>query len=397
LFAATLYQGRHGGNHKLWNMDQLRDTYSICTILDFSKAFDKVPHKKLLRKLDNYGIRGNIWNWISAFLNNRQQRVVLDGDVSSQMPVVSGVPQGSVLGPLLFLVIINDLPASVSSKTRLFADDCILYRTIENHQDCVTLQMDLNNLALWGSTWGMQYHPQKCNSLNVTRPHTPHAFNYALKGHVLESVNTAKYLGITLSSNMSWDTHINNITAKTNKILSVLRRNLQIKQEVTKSLAYNNPCMVRSNLEYCSSIWAPHTKQHIDKIKSVQRRAARYVTKRYHNTSSVTSMLNHLNWNTLENRRNINRVTMLYKITHNLVAIDHNLYLVKQPIMHTRNSNILQYQLFNTRTNYFKHSFSPHTVVLWNSLSHATLMASTLDQFKSLAQSHYNETTNFSL
>jgi hypothetical protein len=100
-------------------------------------------------------------------------------------------------------------------------------------------------------------------------------------------------------------------------------------------------------------------------------------------------MLNHLNWNTLENRRNINRVTMLYKITHNLVAVDPNLYLVKQPIMHTRNSNILQYQLFNTRTNYFKYSFFPHTV-LWNSLSHATLMASTLDQFKSLAHSHYN-------
>ena len=132
------------------------------------------------------------------------------------MPVVSGVPRRS----LLFLVCINDLPASVSSKTRLFADDCILYRTIENHQDCVTLQMDLNKLALRGPTWGMQYHPQKCNSLSITRSHQLHAFNYTLKGHVLESVNTAKYLGITLSSNMSWDTHINTITAKANKILS---------------------------------------------------------------------------------------------------------------------------------------------------------------------------------
>jgi hypothetical protein len=121
---------------------------------------------------------------------------------------------------------------------------------------------------------------------------------------------------------------------------------------------------------YCSSIWAPHTKQHIDKIESVQRRAARYVTKGYHNTSSVTSMLNHLYWNTLENRKkNINRVTMLYKITHNLVAIDPNLYLVKQPIMHTRNSNILQYQLFNTRTNYFRYSFS-HTQLYYGMLCH---------------------------
>ena len=125
--------------------------------------------------------------------------------------------------------------------------------------------MDLNKLALWGSTWGMQYHPQKCNSLSITRSHHPHAFNYTLN-------TRAKYLGITLSSNMSWDTHINNITAKANKILSFLHRNLQIKQEETKSLAYKS--MARSNLEYCSSIWAPHTKQHIDKIESVQRRAA---------------------------------------------------------------------------------------------------------------------------
>ena len=114
----------------------------------------------------------------------------------------------------------------------------------------------------------MQYHPQKCNSLSKTRSHQPHDFNYTLKGHILESVNTAKYLGITLSSNMSWDTHINNITAKANKILSFLRRNLQIKQEETKSLAYKS--MVRSNLEYCSSIWAPHTKQHIDVYKEEQ-------------------------------------------------------------------------------------------------------------------------------
>ena len=122
------------------------------------------------------------------------------------MPVVRGVPQRSVIGPLLFLVFINDLPVSVSSKTRLFADDCILCQTIENHQDCVTLQMDLNNLALWESTWGMLYHPQKCNYISVTRSHTPHAFNYTLKGHVLESVNTAKYL-VSLCQAICHGTH----------------------------------------------------------------------------------------------------------------------------------------------------------------------------------------------
>ena len=233
-------------------------TQTDLIILDFSKAFDKVPHRKLLRKLDNYGIRGNTWRWVSAFLSNRLQRVVLDGEVSGQMPVVSGVPQGSVLGPLLFLIFINDLPASVTSNTRLFADDCILYRHITDQHDYTILQNDLDSLAHWENTWGMQFHPQKCNSLSITKSRTPFKHDYTLKGHILESVDTAKYLGITLSSNMSWEPHINNITAKANKILGFLKRNLQIRQEDTKSLAYKS--MVRSNLEYCSTVWSPHTK-----------------------------------------------------------------------------------------------------------------------------------------
>ena len=160
------------------------------------------------------------------------------------MPVVSGVPQGSVLGPLLFLIFINDLPASVTSKTRLFADDCILYRHITEQNDCTILQNDLNNLATWENTWGMQFHPQKCNSLSISKSRTLFKHNYTLKGHILESVETAKYLGITLSTTMSWEPHINNITTKANKILGFLKRNLQVKQEDTKSLAYK--ALVRS-------------------------------------------------------------------------------------------------------------------------------------------------------
>lgn len=353
-------------------------------ILDFSKAFDKVPHKKLLRKLDNYGIRGNTWNWVSAFLSNRMQQVALDGEVSSQLPVVSGVPQGSVLGPLLFLIFINDLPASVTSKTRLFADDCILYRPILKQEDTVTLQNDLNNLAEWEKMWGMQFHPEKCNSLTVTRSQSTYKTSYILKGHTLESVETAKYLGVTISHDMNWDKHIHNITAKANKILGFLRRNLQIKNEDTKSLAYKS--MVRSNLEYCASVWSPHTEKLKGKIEQVQRRAARYVTNNYRNTSSVTAMLNHLQWPTLENRRNISRVTMLYKITNNLVAVNPELYLTHQPILYTRNYNPLQYTVFTTRTNYYKYSFFPYTVTLWNSLPYTVVSAGSLDQFKQLIQ-----------
>ena len=224
------------------------------------------------------------------------------------MPVVSGVPQGLVLGPLLFLIFINDLPASVTSNTRLFTDDCILYRHITDQHDCTILQNDLDSLAHWEHTWGMQFHPQKCNSLSITKSRTPFKHDYTLKGHILESVDTAKYLGITLSSNMSWEPHINNITAKANKILGFLKRNLQIRQEDTKSLAYKS--MVRSNLEYCSTIWSPHTKKLKDKLENVQRRAAHYVTHWYHNWCSVSDMLHHLHWPFLEHRRNLSRLSI---------------------------------------------------------------------------------------
>ena len=122
-------------------------------VLDFSKAFDRVPHQRLLRKLLHYGIRGNTHSWIASSLSDCTQRVVVEGSSSDRVPVLSGVPQGSVLGPLLFLLFINDLPDKIASKTRLFADDCIVYRQIKDQSDCKALQEDLNRLAEWETKW----------------------------------------------------------------------------------------------------------------------------------------------------------------------------------------------------------------------------------------------------
>ena len=208
----------------LWTRD--RKAQVDIAILDFSKAFDTVPHDRLLGKLNFYGIQGPVLHWIASFLKGREQRVVLDGKFSKSVSVDSGVPQGTVLGPLLFLLHINDLPQVVSSTVRLFADDCLLYREIRNRDDQVELQRDLRALEAWGDTWGMKFNATKCNIMRISRSNTPHTQFYTLGGLVLTEVDYAKYLGVTISSDLDWTPHINNVCAKGNKLLGFLKLNL---------------------------------------------------------------------------------------------------------------------------------------------------------------------------
>ena len=147
-------------------------------VMDFSKAFDKVPHQELLYKLSNYGINIVTLSWLKSFLSNRKQRVVLEGVMSDQVPVSSGVPQGSVLGPILFLAYINDLPQYVKSKVRLFIDDTVIYLAIKSSVDCIQLQQDLLSLENWESDWKMEFNATKCNVLRITKKKTPYVYDY---------------------------------------------------------------------------------------------------------------------------------------------------------------------------------------------------------------------------
>ena len=174
-------------------------------LLDFSKAFDKVSHPKLLFKLSQHGVKGNTLNWIRAFLVGRTQAVVLEGESSTEVPVTSGVPQGSVLGPLLFLLYINDLPQNVQSQVRLFADDTTVYLTVDSSEDRDTLQADLDTLQEWERAWNMEFNPSKCQVLHITRSKQPLNTQYTLHNQVLEATDTAKYLGVTISKDLSWN------------------------------------------------------------------------------------------------------------------------------------------------------------------------------------------------
>ena len=166
-----------------WMMALDNKTQTDAILLDFAKAFDKVPHKRLLCKLTSYGITGNTHNWITYFLSNRKQRVSVNGALSDTTDVTFGVPRGSVLGPILFLPYINDINENIQSSIRLFADDSIIYRKINSNIDHQILQTDLIQLEKWSDKWQMQFNISKCVHLPITNKTKPSSHQYSLFGH----------------------------------------------------------------------------------------------------------------------------------------------------------------------------------------------------------------------
>ena len=351
------------------------DKQTDVLVMDFSKAFDKVGHGRLLHKLGHYGIRGRTQRWIQGFLSGRTQEVVVEGQHSDRVPVTSGVPQGSVLGPCLFLHYINDLPEGIGSTVRLFADDTVMYLTIASQTDSHKLQTDLNNLAKWEKRWQMQFHPDKCQVLRITNKRNPIIFNYTLHDHILATVTQAKYLGVTITKDLNWKQHVENISKSANKALGFLRRNLRINSVKAKEQAYLT--YVRPILEYSCTVWDPYRIYQQRQLEMVQRRAARFVCNRYRQTSSVTNMMAGLDWEPLIKRRRAFRMIMFYKMHSGLVAIHPTLYLTPRQY-HTSH----KYYIPHSRIDQHAFSFFPSTVRLWNKLSATTAQAPSLNAFK---------------
>ena len=349
-------------------------------LLDFSKAFDKVNHSKLLWKLHQYGIRGHVLGWIRAFLGSRSQQVVIDGEESESVPVTSGVPQGSVLGPILFLVYINDLPDEVRSQVRLFADDTALYLTMESEDDSSALQNDLDILSAWESRWDMEFNPSKCQVVHVAGSKGPvNKTNYVLHGQVLESVTSARYLGVDISSNLSWKTHVDRITGNANRTLGFIRRNIKTKMSKVRERAYNS--LVRPQLEYASAVWDPHNKKYISQIEQIQRRAARWTVGNFDRHASVTRIVQNLGWRSLDQRRADARLCLFFKVIHGLVAVPLPDY-VQYSNRISRYCHSMTFRQVYTSRDYYKYSFFPLAIVQWNSLPESVASLQNLEAFK---------------
>ena len=367
-------------------------------ILDFSKAFHTAPHKKLLHKLHHFGITGPLHDWLNCFLTQRTMKVVVDGVTSETTTVVSGVPQGTVLGPILFLCHINDLPDSVVSQVRLFADDCLLYREIKTFQDHQILQNDLKQLEAWASAWGMRFNAKKCYILSVKQTSS---YMYSLDNTILKSVPNNPYLGVLLSSDLQWSDHINKITKKANSTLGFLRRNLRRCPPQCRLNAYLS--LVRSTLEYGAIVWNPYKKQDIDAIERIQRAAARFITGDYKSRTpgSIHQLLSKLKLTSLEDRRQQLSLTFFYKVVEGLIpAIPEEKFLTPQRpgrMIRPRNrenyiqKNLVQnyarnndrcYVIPVAKSEQYRNSFFIKTTIAWNQLENTTVHSSSVDIFR---------------
>ena len=330
-------------------------------LLDFSKAFDKVCHRKLLLKLEHYGIDNNIYKWISNFLFNRTQRVVVRGTFSECVSVESGVPQGTVLGPLLFLLYINDMPLLVNSIIALFADDAYIFRSIFSNFDTESLQNDLDKLVEWEKNWSMEFHPDKCFLLRITNKRKIIESQYTIHRQQLKLVDKAKYLGVTLSKNLSWKSHIATITAKANNCRLFFQRNLVKVDRSTKIKCYNT--YIRPILEYASTVWNPIDQPTlIEKLEMVQRKSIRWICSKWQRDVSVTNLRQSLNMKTLEHRRKTSQIKMFHELIHGTKQIS------KDTIPKRQRCKAVKFVPMLGCIKSYTNSFFPQTVKLWNSL-----------------------------
>ena len=358
-------------------------------MLDFAKAFDTVPHQRLLHRLKYIVVQGSLLSWISHFLTERDQTVVVQGSSSRPVYVSSGVPQGTVLGPLLFLTYINNLPDNISSKVCLFADDCVVYRPIKTYEDCIALQQDLRILEKWEKKWQMRFKPDKCNIMRFTRKSRPIHHSYTLSGHQLESVSNHNYLGVTLSYNLKWNSHIDASTAKASSIIGFLRRNLYNAPRNVKLQAYKS--LVCPHLEYCCSVWDPFTQRNTNKIQAVQNRAARFICNDYKWQSSVSGMINDLKLHPLPARRKLIRLSTFHKIKHGIIDLkleDHINPAQAPRGMATRSYHPDNYSIPHGTSTALANSFFHRTAKDWNALPVNIKQIQNSNTYKDALQRH---------
>jgi hypothetical protein len=350
--------------------------------LDLKKAFDRVPRKRLLEKLRAHGVSGDLLLWLEAFLTGRTQAVVVNGALSSELPVLSGVPQGSVLGPVLFLFYINDIDEYCSSALRKYADDSKVMRRLRMGNelcmrfDIIDLQADLDSLISWCDDWQMDFNVSKCACLHFGH-NNPRA-TYFLNGEQIPNRDCEKDLGVLISDDLKFSKHCAKIAKSAQRILWCINRAFSyISKDIFLRL-YKS--LVRPRLECATSVWCPHYERDIAIIEKVQRRA----TKLFRPVKDLPydDRLRALGLQTLRTRRFRSDLILLYKLCHGTVDLPVERLFQWAPDQRLRGHSLKLRARFTPRVNSVRYSFAYRVVDAWNALPESVVQAPNLAKFK---------------
>ncbi|XP_053380636.1 uncharacterized protein LOC128548935 [Mercenaria mercenaria] len=369
-------------NHSLQR--SLDDGLEIRTVFfDISKAFDKVWHDGLLLKLRKAGVDGPLLSWFSNYLTNRRQSVILPGAKSNWCSLQAGVPQGSILGPLLFLVYINDIVEDIGARINMFADDTSLHIVVDHPVlSAQVLQTDINKISTWADTWLVKFNPSKSETMLISRKankplHPPLLMN----NQQISTVTSHKHLGVYLSEDGSWHNHITHITERAWKRIYLMRK-LKFQLD-RKSLEIIYFSFIRPILEYADVVYCNCTQYEKQELDKIQNEASRIVS----GTTQLISFHNlhkEVPWESLETRRLHHKLILLYKMKNGLTP-EYLSSLVPQTVGETATYNLrnaADIQELRTRTALYYNSFLPSALREWNDLSPQLQNSPSLSSFK---------------
>ena len=374
----------------LESMTKLLDSGKSVDIvyLDFAKAFDKVPIRRLVAKCKGLGLTGNLLAWIEEWLSGREQRVVLNGEFSSWEPVRSGVPQGSVLGPTLFLIYINDIDLAViatDSVLKKFADDTKWAMVVETDADRMVFQQGLNDLFQWSIEWQMLFNVDKCHVIHAGKSNN--GFEYTMGGKVLEEVEFEKDVGVLIHRSFKPSLQCAQAANKANSVLGQLSRGISFRDKDTFISLYKT--YVRPHLDYCSQAWSPWNAADIDIIESVQKRAVKMVSNLRGRT--YEERLAELGMVTLETRRKRGDLIQAYNVLSGKDDVDAGIWF-RAPEAggpSTRaTSGLLNVQRNEGRLDIRRNFWSVRVCDSWNCLPDEVKCQGTTNGFKNALDDH---------
>ena len=307
-----------------WYANMDKGKLNGAVFLDIRKGFDSINHNILLEKLETqFGISNNELKWFKSYLTNREQVCAINGHLSSPQKIVCGVPQGSILGPLLFLLYINDLPTSLKESTPcLYADDTQIFSSSYDYNELIDkLNSDLINISDWLARNKLQYHPTKTKFMIIGSTYNlnnkVHNKPVILNNKPLSRTSTFECLGVLLDEKLKWDKHIDKILKKVGSGIAMLRRAKKFIPTSSPQMIYN--ALIQPYFDYCSPLWDICGKHMLDKLQKFQNRAARIIAGLSYEINSA-DVLESLGWETLDSRRQRIKSVFLYKIINDYTA-----------------------------------------------------------------------------